>query len=58
MSRRIDGETVEILRQCGAGAWTKFVQRASAKPGELVLEISERRADGRRFDRRLVFEKQ
>ncbi len=57
-SRRVDGMTVEILRQCGAGAWTKFLRRASAKPRELVLEISEHHADGRRFDRRLVFEKQ
>ena len=29
VSRRIDGETAEILRQCGAGAWTKFVRRGS-----------------------------
>lgn len=57
-SRRIDGMTVEILRQCGAGAWTKFVRRASAKPQELVLEVTEHHADGHHFERRLVFEKQ
>ena len=56
-SRRIDSQTIEILRNCGAGAWTRFVRRTAAK-GELVLEISELRADGRRFDRRLIFEKQ
>jgi hypothetical protein len=56
-SRRIDSQTVEILRNCGAGAWTRLVRRTVPK-NELVLEISEQRADGRRFDRRLVFEKQ
>lgn len=56
-SWRMDSQTVEIFRNCGAGAWTKFVRRTSLKT-QLVLEISERRADGRRFDRRLVFEKQ
>ena len=57
-SRRVDSMTVEILRQCGAGAWTRFVRRASVNTQGLVIEISERHADGRSFDRRLVFEKQ
>ena len=56
-SWRMDSQTVEIFRNCGAGAWTKFVRRAALKT-QLVVEISEQRADGRRFDRRLVFEKQ
>ena len=56
-SWRMDSQTVEIFRNCGAGAWTKFVRRAALKT-QLILEISERRADGRRLDRRLVFEKQ
>jgi hypothetical protein len=56
-SRRIDSQTVEIVRNCGAGAWTRFVRRTTPK-SELILEISEQRADGRRFGRRLVFEKQ
>ena len=55
-SRRIDSRTVEILRNCGASAWTRFVRRTAPK-GQLVLEISEQHADGRRFDRRLVFDK-
>jgi hypothetical protein len=57
-SRRMDSRTVEILRNCGAGAWTKYVCRASAKPNELVLEVIEQHADGRRFERRLTLEKQ
>jgi len=56
-SWRMDSQTVEIFRNCGAGAWTKFVRRTALKT-QLVLEVSEQRADGRRFDRRLVFEKQ
>ena len=56
-SRRTDRQTVEVLRSCGSGAWIRFVRRIAAKQNELVLEISERRADGRRFERRLVLEK-
>lgn len=56
-SRRIDSQTIEILRNCGTGAWTRLVRRTTPK-NELVLEISERRADRRCFDRRLVFERQ
>ena len=57
-SRRLHGETVEILRQCGPGEWTRLIRRTSAKPNELVLEITEQHHDGRRFARQLVFEKQ
>jgi hypothetical protein len=56
-SRRIDSQSIEILRNCGAGAWIRFVRRTE-QANRLILEISEQRADGRRFDRRLVFEKQ
>jgi hypothetical protein len=56
-SWQIDSQTIEIFRNCGAGAWTKFLRRTLPK-NELILEISEQRADGRRFDRRLLFDKQ
>ena len=56
-SRRIDSQTIEVVRNCGAGEWTKLVRRNAPK-NQLVLEISEQRHGGRRFDRRLVFEKQ
>ena len=56
-SRRIDSETIEILRNCGGSTWTRLVQRTAPKD-ELIVEISEQRADGRRFVRRLVFERQ
>jgi len=56
-SRRIDSQTIEVLRNCGPDDRTRFVRRRAPKD-QLVLEISEERADGRRFGRRLIFEKQ
>lgn len=58
LSRRADTRTVEIVRMCSSGAWMRILQRASARPNELVLEIIEESADGRRFDSRLTLEKQ
>jgi hypothetical protein len=57
-SRRVDGQTAEILRKCEAGAWTRLVLRTSAKAAQLVLETTEQHADGRRVEWRLVLEKQ
>src|SRR6476469_8079731 len=56
-SRRVDERTVEIVRICASGGWMRLLRRASAKAGELVLEITERSADGRRFDRHLTLER-
>jgi hypothetical protein len=56
-SRRVDGQTVEILRRCANGGWIRFVRRPSTLPNELVLEITEQQAGGRRFERHLVLEK-
>jgi len=55
-SRRLDSRTVEILRNCGSGESTRFVERRT-QPKELVLEITEQRPDGSRLERRLVLEK-
>ena len=57
-SRRLDPQMVEIPRGCVRDHWTKFVRRTSAKPNELVLEITEQHPDGRRLERRLALEKQ
>jgi hypothetical protein len=57
-SRRVDSRIVEIVRKCGASEWTKLVRRASAKSNELVFEVIEQHADGRRFERRLTLEKE
>lgn len=56
-SRRV-GMAVEIIRHCNSGAWIRFVRRLAAQPKELILEITEQQPDGRRFERRLVLEKQ
>jgi hypothetical protein len=57
-SRRADERTVEIVRMCASGGWMRLLRRASAKANELVLEITEQSADGRRFDQRLTLERQ
>ena len=57
-SRRMDTQTIEILRTCASGGWTRFVRRlSSAQPNELILDITEQHGDGRRSERRLVLEK-
>jgi hypothetical protein len=56
-SRRVDSQIVEILRKCASGEWTRFIRRLTPK-SELVLEITAQQPDGRRFERRLVLEKQ
>ena len=57
-SRRIDGQTVEILQKCASGSWTRMVRRSPASAKQLVIEITEQRNEGRRYERRLVLEKQ
>jgi hypothetical protein len=57
-SRQVNGQTVEILRRCASGEWIRLVRRSSVPPKELVLEITEQQPDGRRFERRLVLERQ
>jgi len=56
-SRRLDSQTVEILRQCGGGDWERLVQRLTRRGKELVVEITRRRS-GRRSEERLLLEKQ
>lgn len=58
LSRRADQRTVEIVRMCASGDWMRCLRRTSAKVNELVLEITEHSADGRRLARRLTLEKQ
>ena len=56
-SRRVNSRSVEILRNCASGAWTRFVGRLAAQQRELILEITEQQPDGHRFKQRLVLEK-
>ena len=57
-SRRLDSQTVEILRACRSGESKWFVRRLSTDAKEMVLEVTEQQNHSRRFDRRLVLEKQ
>ncbi len=57
-SRRVDSRTVEILHKCSSGESTLFVRRLAVHTKELMLDITEQNPDGRRFERRLVLEKQ
>lgn len=57
-SRRLYSQSVEILRTCAGGGWIRFVWRLSARPDELVLEVTEQQAGGHRIKRRLVLDKQ
>ena len=56
-SQRVDSRTVQILRTCEAGGWMRIVRRVNTN-GQLILELSRRRTDGRQVQMRLVFEKQ
>jgi hypothetical protein len=55
-SQRLDSRTVEVLRTCASGGWTRFVRRFNAH-GELVLEITAQQPDGRRVAQRFVLER-
>jgi hypothetical protein len=57
-SRRLDGQTVEIVRACANGDRIRLVRRLSAQPNELFLEITEQQAGGTTLEGRLVLEKQ
>ncbi|MGH9786444.1 MAG: hypothetical protein ACRD88_19925 [Terriglobia bacterium] len=56
-SKRVDKRTVEILRSCNSGGWTRFLRRLAGHPRELILDITQQRPDGSRFEHRLVMEK-
>ena len=56
LSRRVDSQTVEILRQCASGAQIRLVRRV-VQPGVLILEITEQQMGAQRSERRLVMEK-
>jgi hypothetical protein len=58
LSRQIDSQTVEILRKCGNGDSLRWIRRINAPATELILEIVEQRANGRRVESRVVLEKQ
>jgi hypothetical protein len=58
LSWRLDHWTVEVFRTCGSGGWNRLLRHISAKADELVLDIAEQLADGRRINQRFTFDKQ
>src|SRR6185295_7476184 len=46
-SRRVDSQTVEILRTCTSGESTKLVRRMAQQGNELIVEITEQSSGGR-----------
>jgi hypothetical protein len=56
-SQKVDDRTVEILRKCGTGEWTRFIRRLTTV-NQLTLEITAQEPDGRQVARRLVLDKQ
>jgi len=56
-SRRLDVQAIEIVRNCGKGAWTRFVGRSSVS-AQMTFEITGQHADGRKFECRLLLQKQ
>ena len=57
-STQIDRQTVEIVRTCKSGEWSRMTRRNSVRKNELVLEIVAQQLDGRRVQRRLVLNRQ
>lgn len=57
-SRRLDGRTVEILRNCTSGESTRLIRLLAVQSRELTFEITEQFPDGRGFQRHLVLEKE
>jgi hypothetical protein len=57
-SRRVDKTTVEVVRNCEGGAWTRLVWRLAEQSRELILDVAEQQSDGRRLEKRLVLERQ
>lgn len=57
-SRRLDSQTVEILRKCASGEWTWTVRRPEVQSKVLILDITEKRGDNWRVEWRVVLEKE
>jgi hypothetical protein len=57
-SRRLDGRTIEIRRDCAGSTGIWVVRRQTDKSKELIIDITEKRRSGPNLDWRLVLEKQ
>jgi hypothetical protein len=56
-SRKLDGRTIEIRRNCAGSDGIWFVRHTPDNSKELMIEITEKRRPGPNLDWRLVLEK-
>lgn len=57
-SRRMDSQTVEVMRRCESGAWIRLVRRSALQPPELIFDITEQDRSGRQIGSHLVLGKE
>jgi hypothetical protein len=57
-SRRLDGQTLEILRVCATSKWTWLIRPSAVKSKELIVEITEKRDGRSNVEWRVVLKKQ
>ena len=57
-SRRLDGQTVEILRVCASGEWIWLIRQSAGNSKELIIDITEKCRAGPNLEWRVVLEKQ
>ena len=53
----MDSRTVEVMRACASGEWTRFIRRPAPNSTQLIMEVTRQQLDGRRLHRRLAPEK-
>jgi hypothetical protein len=57
-SRRLDGQTLEILRVCATGKWTWLIRPSAVKSKELFIDITEKRDGRSNVEWRVVLKRQ
>ena len=57
-SRRLDSQTMEILRVCATGEWIWLIRQSAVKSQELTIDITEKRDGRSNVEWRVVLKKQ
>ena len=57
-SRRLDGQTVEILRVCASGEWTWLIRQSAVQSKEIIIDITETRGGRSNVEWHVVLKKQ
>ena len=56
-SRRLDGQTMEILRVCASGEWTWLIRQSAVRSKELIIDITGKRGGRSIVEWRIVLMK-